>query len=129
MGKLVNRQLRWRIEPGEEIRRVRESQNRQQNRGARKVWGTRKGVTCDEVAKVMVRIAGKLPNGFSVMKRIANVNGIKLLFVVKAPERSLQCVDKAWNYIQVLTVAECVWEFRWVLILFVGLAPVSARHR
>ena len=98
MGKLVNRQLRWRIEPGEEIRRSRESRNRQQNRGARNAWGTRKGVTCDEVAKVMVRIAGKLPNGFSVMKRIASVNGIKLLFVVKAPERSLQCVDKAWNY-------------------------------
>ena len=100
MGKLVNRQLRWRIEPGEEIRRARESQNREQSRGARKVWGTRKGVTCDEVAKAMVRIAGKLalPNGFSVMKRIASVNGIKLLFVVKAPEQSLQCVDKAWNY-------------------------------
>ena len=43
--------------------------------GARKVWGTRKGVTCDEVTKAMVRIVGKLPTSFSVTKRIASVNG------------------------------------------------------
>ena len=66
--------------------------------GARKVWGTRNGVTCDEVTKAMMRIAGKLPTAFSVMKRIASVNGKKLWFIVKAPERSLQCVDKAWNH-------------------------------
>ena len=47
----------------------------------------------------MVRIAGKLLLVFSVMKRIASVNGKKKWwFVVKAPERSLQCVDKAWNH-------------------------------
>lgn len=43
--------------------------------GARIVWGTRKGVTCDEIAKAMVKTVGKLPTGFSVVKRIASVNG------------------------------------------------------
>ena len=97
--------------------------------GARKVWGTRKGVTCDEVAKAMVRIAGKLPTGFSVMKRMASVNGKKKWwFIVKAPERSLQCVDKAWNH--------KFWQWQRVLgssgvspSYFLGLAPVSTRHR
>ena len=32
--------------------------------GARKMWGTRKRVTCDEVTIAMVRIAGKLPTSF-----------------------------------------------------------------
>ncbi len=32
VGKLANRQLRWRIEPGEEVRRTCESRNSQQNR-------------------------------------------------------------------------------------------------
>ena len=73
-------------------------QSAKQTIGARNVWGTRKGVTCDEVPKAMVRIAGNLPTGFSVTKRIASVNGKKWWFIVKAPERILQCVDKAWNH-------------------------------
>ena len=84
---------------------------------------------CDEVAKAMVRIAGKLPTGFSVMKRMASVNGKKKWwFIVKAPERSLQCVDKAWNH--------KFWLWQRVLgssggspSYFLGLAPVSTRHR
>ena len=96
--------------------------------GARKVWGTRNGVTCDEVTKAMMRIAGKLPTAFSVMKRIASVNGKKLWFIAKAPERSLQCVDKAWNH--------RFWQWQRVLgssggssFYFLGLPPVSTRHR
>ena len=88
-----------RVQGGNQKNTRKSKQPAKQMIGARKVWGTRKGVTCDEVAKAMVRIAGKLPTGFSVMKRMASVNGKKKWwFIVKAPERSLQCVDKAWNH-------------------------------
>ena len=42
--------------------------------GARKVWGTRKKESCDEIAKEMVRVGGKVEPGFSVQKQVGQVN-------------------------------------------------------
>ena len=56
--------------------------------GVRKVWGTRKKESCDEVAKEMVRVVGKMGSGFSVRKQVAELGGKKgWWFIVKAPER------------------------------------------
>ena len=63
--------------------------------GARKVWGTRKKESCDEIAKKMVRVGGKVESGFSVQKRVGQVNGKDgWWFVVIAPEKNLIKVDK-----------------------------------
>ena len=67
--------------------------------GARKVWGTRKKESCDEIAKEMVRVGGKVEPGFSVQKRVGQVNGKDgWWFIVKAPEKNLIKVDKVWQH-------------------------------
>ena len=38
--------------------------------GVRKVWGTRKKESCDEIAKEIVRAVGKMVSRFSVVKRV-----------------------------------------------------------
>ena len=67
--------------------------------GVRKVWGTRKKVSCSEIAKEMVRAVGKVSSSFSVMKRMDQLNGKRRWwFIVKAPEKSLLEVDERWEH-------------------------------
>ena len=67
--------------------------------GVRKVWGTRKSESGNEVAREMIRAVGRMSSGFSVMKRVAQLNGKKgWWFLVKAPERCLLEVDKKWKH-------------------------------
>ena len=93
--------------------------------GVRKVWGTRKKESCDEVAKEMVRVVGKMGSGFSVRKQVAELGGKKgWWFIVKAPERCLVEVDEKWNH----------KHWQWQKVRgggndFLGVAPVSAGHR
>ena len=93
--------------------------------GVRKIWGTRKKESCDDIAKGMVGAVGKLPSGFSVGKRVGQVNGkSRWWFIVKAPESCLAEVDKKWNH----------KYWRWQLVqmresAFLGVGPVSMRHR
>ena len=65
--------------------------------GARKVWGTHKKESCNEIAREVVKVGGKVESGFSVQKRVGQVN-VKdgWWFVVKAPEKNLLKVDKVW---------------------------------
>ena len=66
--------------------------------GVRKIWGTRKE-SCDDIAKGLVRAVGKMSSGFSVRKRVGQVNGKSgWWFIVRAPESSLLEVDKKWNH-------------------------------
>ena len=93
--------------------------------GVRKIWGTRKKESCDDVAKGLVRAVGKLSSGFSVGKRVGQVNGKSgWWFIVRAPESFLLEVDKKCNH----------EYWRWQLVqrnesAFLGVGPVSARHR
>ena len=58
--------------------------------GVRKIWGIRKKESCDDVAKGLVRAVGKLPFGFSVGKRVSQVNGKSgWWFIVRTPESCL----------------------------------------
>ena len=67
--------------------------------GVRKVWGTRKKVSCSEIAKEMVRAVGKVSSSFSVMKRMDQLNGKRRWwFIVKAPEKGLVEVDERWEH-------------------------------
>ena len=45
--------------------------------GVRKVWGTHKSDSGNEVAREMVRAVGKMASGFSITKRVAQQNGKK----------------------------------------------------
>ena len=64
-----------------------------------KIWGTKKGVSCNDVAKAMVKAVGRVSSSFSVSKRTACVKGKnKWWVVVKAPEQSLQILDKKWDH-------------------------------
>ena len=66
--------------------------------GVRKIWGTRKKESCDDIAKGLVRAVGKMSSGFSVGKRVGQVNWKSgWWFIVKAPESCLLEVDKKWN--------------------------------
>ena len=93
--------------------------------GVRKIWGTRKKESCDDIAKGLVRAVGKMSSGFSVGKRVGQVNGKSgWWFIVRAPESCLLEVDKKWNH----------KYWRWQLVqrnesTFLGVGPVSARHR
>ena len=67
--------------------------------GVRKIWGTRKKESCDDIAKGLVRAVGKMSSGFSVGKRVGQVNGKSgWWFIVRAPESCLLEVDKKWNH-------------------------------
>ena len=75
--------------------------------GVRKIWGTRKKESCDDIAKGLVRAVGKMSSGFSVGKRVGQVNGKSgCWFIVRAPESCLLEVDKKWKYIY-LTLVTC----------------------
>ena len=41
--------------------------------GVKKFWGTKKCVSCNDVAKAMVKAVGRVSSSFSVCKRTANV--------------------------------------------------------
>ena len=92
--------------------------------GVRKIWGTRKRESCDDIAKEMVGTVGKLSSRFSVAKRVGQVNGKnRWWFIVKAPESCLTEVDRKWK--------PKYW--RWQLVQtseggFLGVGPVSMRH-
>ena len=68
------------------------------------MWGTRKTVSCSEIAKEMVRAMGKVSSSFSVMKCMNQLNGKRRWwFIVKAPEKSLLEEDerrkhKHWHW-------------------------------
>ena len=58
--------------------------------GERKVWGTHKKESCNEIARKVVKVGGKVESHFSVQKRVGQVNGKDgWWFVVKAPEMNL----------------------------------------
>ena len=56
-------------------------------------------MSCNEIAKEMVKVGGKVEYGFSVEKRVGQVNGKDgWWFVVKGPEKNLMKVDKVWQH-------------------------------
>jgi len=56
--------------------------------GVRKVWGTKKKGSCNEVVEEVDRMVGKMTSKFSVWRHVGLVNGgIVWCFVVKAQER------------------------------------------
>lgn len=81
--------------------------------------------SCDDVAKGLVKAVGKLQSGFSVGKRVGQVNGKSgWWFIVRVPDSCLLEVDKKWNH--------KYWQ--WQLVqgnesAFLGVGPASARHR
>ena len=89
------------------------------------MWGTRKSESGNEVAREMVRAVGKMASGFSITKRVAQLNGKKgWWFLVKEPERCLVEVDKTWKHKH--------WQWQKVHGVgsdLLGEAPVSVRHR
>ena len=93
--------------------------------GVRKVWGTRKKDSCNEVAKEIIRAVGKMGSEFSVRKQVAELNGKNgWWFIVKAPERCLVGVDEKWKHRH--------WQWQKVRrgeSDFLGVGPVSAGHR
>ena len=93
--------------------------------GVRKVWGTRKKVSCNDVAKEMVKTVGRVGSQFSIMKQVDKLKGKnRWWFIVKAPEKSLQDLDKKWKHEH--------WRWQKVHIgesAFLGVGPVSIRHR
>ena len=93
--------------------------------GVRKVWGTRKKVSCNDVAKEMVRVVGRVGSQFSVVKQLDKSNEKnRWWFIVKAPEKSLQDVDKKWKHEH--------WHWQKVRVGgsgFLDAGPVSIRHR
>ena len=93
--------------------------------GVRKVWGTQKKVSCNEVAKEMVRAVGKLTSGFSVVKRVGQLNGKSgWWFIVKATERSLVELDERWGH------KHWQWQKLWGKAGdFLGVGSVPSGHR
>ena len=66
--------------------------------GVRKIWGTRKKESCDDIEKGLVMAVGKMSSGFSVGKRVGQVNGKSgWWFIVRAPESCLLEVDKKYT--------------------------------
>ena len=67
--------------------------------GIKKVWGTRKKVSCNDVAKVMVKTVGRVGSQFSIVKQLDKLKGKnRWWFIVKAPEKALQDLDKKWKH-------------------------------
>ena len=67
--------------------------------GIRKVWGTRRKVSCNDVAKVMVKTVGRVGSQFSIVKQLDKLKGKnRWWFIVKAPEKALQDLDKKWKH-------------------------------
>ena len=92
--------------------------------GARKVWGTHKKESCNEIAREVVKV-GEGESGFSVQKRVGQVNGKDgCWFVVQPPKKNLLKLDKVWQH--------KYWQ--WQRIQrgrndFLGVGPVSIGHR
>ena len=64
----------------------------------RKVWGTRKKESGNEVAKEMVREVGKMASGFAITKQVAQLSGNKGWWFVAKARRCLVEVDKKWRH-------------------------------
>ena len=93
--------------------------------GVRKVWGTQKKESCDEVAKEIIRTVGKMASRFSVGKQMGQLKGKNgWWFVVKAQEKNLLDLDEKWKHKQ--------WQWQKVRRGgndFLGVGPVSSGHR
>ena len=67
--------------------------------GIRKVWGTRKKVSCNDVAKKMVKTVGRVESQFSIVKQLDKLKGKnRWWLIVKAPKKRLQDLDKKWKH-------------------------------
>ena len=91
----------------------------------RKVWGTGKKDSCNEVAKEIIRAVGKMGSEFSLRKQVAELNGKNGWWLIaKAPEKCLVVVNEKWKHRQ--------WQWQKVQrgeSDFLGVGFVSARHR
>ena len=93
--------------------------------GVRKVWGTRKREFCNEIAKEMVRVVGKMSSRFFISKHVGQWKEKKVWwFVVKAQERDLLTLDEQWKH----------KYWRWQKVGrgerdFLAMEPVSEGHR
>ena len=93
--------------------------------GVRKVWGTRKKESMNEIAKEVGKTVGKLSSNFLVGRHVGQQNGKNVWwFTVKAPEKKLLELDKKWNH----------KHWRWQRVQgggndFLGAGPVPRRHR
>ena len=67
--------------------------------GVRKLRGTRKTESCDNVAKEVIKAVGKMASRFSVGKQMGQLNGKNgWWFVVKAQEKNLLELDEKWKH-------------------------------
>ena len=65
----------------------------------RKVWGTRKKVSCSVVAKEMVKVVGRVESQFIPVKHLDKLKGKNRWWLtVEAPEKRLQALDKKWQH-------------------------------
>ena len=94
--------------------------------GVRKVWGTRKKESVNEIAKEVGKTVGNLSSDFLVGRHVDQQNGKNVWwFTVKAPEKKLLELDKKWNH----------GHWRWQKVRggggndFLGAGPVSRRYR
>ena len=63
------------------------------------MWGTQKKVSCNDVAKEMVKTVGRVGSQFSIVKQLDKLKGKnRWWFIAKAPERRLQDLDKKWKH-------------------------------
>ena len=63
--------------------------------GVRKVWGTCKKESVNEIAKEVGKTVGKFSSNFLVARHVDQQNGKKVWwFTVKAPEKKLLELDK-----------------------------------
>ena len=68
-------------------------------RSSKGVQGTRKKVSCNDVAKEMVKTVGTVESQFSIVKQVDKLKGKnRWWLIVKAPEKSLQDLDKKWKH-------------------------------
>ena len=55
--------------------------------------------SCNEIAREVVKVRGKVESGFSVQKWVGQVNGKDgWWYVVKAPEKNLLKLDNVWQH-------------------------------
>ena len=93
--------------------------------GVRKVWGTCKKESMNDIAKEVSKTVGNLSSNFMVGRHVDQQNGKNVWwFTVKAPEKTLLELDKKWNH----------KHWRWLRVQgggndFLGAGPVSRRHR
>ena len=89
------------------------------------MWGTRKRESCNEIAKEMVRVVGKMSSRFFISKHVGQWNEKKVWwFVVKAQERDLVTLDEQWKH--------KYWRWQKVgrgELDFLAVEPVSEGHR